>query len=85
MTSTFDYASAEKRAFRVKRSISEMGRSAICFDCPFCAVEVKGFLWSLAGSGKRCSCGAMHKMDVSYKVNSEETRGAKLMKKQRST
>lgn len=27
--------------------------------CPFCGARAKLFLWSLAGSGKRCACGAM--------------------------
>jgi len=43
-----------------------MGRSAVYFDCPYCGEEVKGYLWSLAGSGKRCRCGAKHKMGVTY-------------------
>ncbi|MBN8868000.1 MAG: hypothetical protein J0H98_10645 [Solirubrobacterales bacterium] len=35
------------------------GRKAIWIRCPFCAVEVKAFVWSLSGSGKRCECGAL--------------------------
>jgi hypothetical protein len=50
------------RPFTVKHTISEVGRTRWIFDCPFCGVEVVGFLWSLAGSGKRCACGAMHYM-----------------------
>lgn len=26
--------------------------------CPFCGVMVKLYLWSLAGGGKLCTCGA---------------------------
>lgn len=39
---------------------SSIGRNEIFIICPFCRVEVKAYLWSLAGSGKRCSCGALH-------------------------
>lgn len=28
------------------------------FYCPFCRDEVKAYLWSLSGGGKRCGCGA---------------------------
>lgn len=28
-------------------------------ECPFCLNEVKAFLWSLSGGGKRCGCGAL--------------------------
>lgn len=45
----------------VKATISEMGRSRIVFDCPFCDVEVTAFDWSLAARGKRCVCGALHR------------------------
>ena len=38
---------------------SEMGRSRVVGDCPFCDRRVYGFRWSLAGSGKRCVCGAL--------------------------
>ncbi len=48
--------------FVVKREIREMGRTRWIFDCPACGVEVVGFLWSLAGRGKRCVCGALHTM-----------------------
>lgn len=28
--------------------------------CPFCDVTTEAYVWSLAGSGKRCECGAVH-------------------------
>jgi len=34
------------------------GRSSYDLRCPFCERIVECFAWSLAGSGKRCSCGA---------------------------
>jgi hypothetical protein len=35
------------------------GRKLVALDCPFCGNEVVGFLWSIAGVGKRCACGAV--------------------------
>lgn len=37
---------------------SAMGRSRITIVCPFCQADVVAYLWSLAGCGKRCECGA---------------------------
>ena len=37
---------------------SEIGRSRITIICPFCQARVVAYLWSLAGGGKRCLCGA---------------------------
>lgn len=28
--------------------------------CPFCAAVVRAYWWSIAGGGKKCSCGAKH-------------------------
>lgn len=39
---------------------SEHGKSTITIQCPFCGSESVAYLWSLAGSGKRCECGALH-------------------------
>jgi hypothetical protein len=36
------------------------GRSYCYVTCPFCGESVKAHIWSLAGSGKRCPCGAVH-------------------------
>ena len=38
---------------------SEVGRTHVGLKCPFCAATVLAYLWSLAGSGKRCECGAV--------------------------
>ena len=35
------------------------GRSRINTMCPFCKKGMSIYLWSLAGSGKRCKCGAL--------------------------
>lgn len=36
------------------------GRSTVTVTCPFCGTDTQAYLWSLAGSGKRCECGAVH-------------------------
>lgn len=39
------------------------GRSYTNVTCPFCDWETRAYLWSLAGSGKKCAnpnCGAVH-------------------------
>ena len=34
------------------------GRSTVTLRCPHCDTVTEARLWSLAGSGKRCECGA---------------------------
>ena len=34
---------------------SDVGRTKVLLDCPWCHDQVEAFLWSLAGSGKRCT------------------------------
>ena len=36
------------------------GRTLAAIECPFCGCTVQAYVWSLAGSGKRCECGAVH-------------------------
>lgn len=38
---------------------SRHGRSTMMVKCPFCEEEIEVYIWSLVGSGKRCSCGAL--------------------------
>jgi hypothetical protein len=38
---------------------SEHGKSTIIIRCPFCNNEVVAYVWSYAGSGKKCNCGAL--------------------------
>lgn len=38
---------------------------SIC-RCPFCQGETKAFWWSLAGGGKKCSCGAKYNQGLMY-------------------
>lgn len=35
--------------------------ASILITCPFCQTDVRAYVWSLAGSGKKCpGCGAIH-------------------------
>jgi hypothetical protein len=36
------------------------GRSTLDIECPFCSTVTTAYLWSLAGGGKKCGCGALH-------------------------
>lgn len=49
----------EARDSKTISHTSEMGRSRVKLECPFCGAWVTAFLWSLSGSGKRCTCGAI--------------------------
>lgn len=50
----------EKREHKKYGYQSRMGKSTVKIDCPFCGETITAFLWSLAGSGKKCTCGALH-------------------------
>lgn len=39
---------------------AEFGRANCQIKCPFCQTVVTAYVWSLAGGGKKCSCGALH-------------------------
>lgn len=39
---------------------SKFGKSTCVIRCPFCKQDVTVYMWSLAGSGKKCLCGALH-------------------------
>lgn len=51
------------REFRQHSGLLElsrgMGRIVVRIICPFCGERVTAYLWSLAGSGKKCPCGAL--------------------------
>lgn len=49
---------SEQRPYVVLSEWSEFGRSTVTLECPWCLAEVTAYKWSLAGSGKRCLCGA---------------------------
>jgi len=51
----------ETKTFTVHRGgLEHRSSNTIYFNCPFCGVEVKAYVWSLCGGGKRCECGAFH-------------------------
>lgn len=52
----------EQRLYVTRREVRRpRGGSYAIIECPFCGCETEARLWSLAGSGKRCSgCGAVH-------------------------
>ena len=52
--------SKETREYKVLSTTREHGRSSADIECPFCGAVVTAYLWSLAGSGKKCPCGAKH-------------------------
>jgi len=56
--STETNTAPEERRYRVLAEHSEMGRSTVDLRCPFCEARVTAYKWSLAGGGKRCTCGA---------------------------
>lgn len=43
-------ADADRNGYRTQKTITAA--------CPFCGAHVKIFVWSLAGGGKLCTCGA---------------------------
>ena len=49
------------------RRWSEHGKTRVQVKCPFCHGPIVAYLWSLAGSGKKCACGAKLHHDGSVK------------------
>ena len=50
----------ERRPYSAREGSSTVGHTVLYITCPFCGVETKAHVWSLAGGGKRCPCGAKH-------------------------
>jgi hypothetical protein len=50
----------EIRDYKSYNYDSEFSRSSVLIECPFCNNEVRAYVWSLCGCGKRCLCGAIH-------------------------
>lgn len=46
---------SDVREYVILGERSAFGRSTIDIQCPFCGQVVEAFVWSLAGSGKRCT------------------------------
>lgn len=45
--------------YQRSRTYAEVGRSWFEAVCPFCQADVKCYVWSICGAGKRCDCGAL--------------------------
>lgn len=59
MTTTYDFTN--KRRYSIKRRGMDRPSSKWSeIRCPFCLTLVKAYHWSLAGGGKKCTCGAKH-------------------------
>ena len=48
-----------RRYYQVGERVIQIGRSSCFVRCPFCQGLTRVFMWSLAGGGKRCGCGAL--------------------------
>ena len=49
------------KQYKVVREVSAIGQSYVIIECPFCGCNFRGYIWSLAGSGKCCPrCKAKH-------------------------
>lgn len=56
-----------QRPYKVLSRISEMGRTRVLIECPFCIGRFWAYVWSLSGSGKRCPhCRAWHGSVAAY-------------------
>jgi hypothetical protein len=62
-----DPQAEECRPYETFNPISEMGQSRVTAECPYCGRHLKVYLWSLAGCGKRCPCGALITKHGAYK------------------
>ena len=43
----------------IRRGLEAPSSRVVYFDCPWCKVEIKAYVWSICGGGKRCRCGAL--------------------------
>jgi hypothetical protein len=67
-----DAAEADQREHERSATSSLFGRSFCYITCPFCHERVRAYVWSLAGGGKRCPCGALHgNLGMTYKKPEE--------------
>lgn len=50
----------EAREYTIAGTYSkDNGRTEVDIICPFCGERITARTWSLAGGGKRCTCGAL--------------------------
>lgn len=59
---------SDPKPYEVIDRVSEAGRTRIEIECPFCREQFWAYVWSLAGSGKRCpKCKALHYRTGAFK------------------
>jgi len=62
----------ERLKYKVhRRGLESPSSRVIWFDCPWCGNEVKAYVWSLCGGGKRCECGAIFGAYCGYKLKGD--------------
>jgi hypothetical protein len=52
-----EYEIRPNRKFNEQQRV---GKGTVDVECPFCGEVTRCYVWSLAGSGKKCICGAIH-------------------------
>lgn len=57
----YRWETIESRQFTSREVGNEVGRSSIEITCPYCHQTCIAYKWSLAGSGKKCECGVVHR------------------------
>ena len=67
----------DKRIYTYTSGARLMGRSYIYILCPFCGTRVRAYIWSLAGSGKKCLCGAKHTQLGGYSIKETDVKKTK--------
>ena len=72
-----DYNRSEnaRREFKTLRRRSEMGKSRVLIECPFCLTQFWAYVWSISGGGKKCpNCGSIHtSFGVAYPIEGNES------------
>lgn len=59
---------SERLPYTLYGYLGEHGRSRALVCCPFCFHKFEIFVWSLAGSGKRCpNCRAFFGLNYAYR------------------
>ena len=62
----------EQRKHTHRPGESKNGKSTVFVTCPFCQEEVEAYIWSMAGSGKKCpKCGAVHKWNSGMSIRKD--------------
>lgn len=54
-----DKGKVRREPLRVWGRVDRFGQSTQRVDCPFCKTTMTVYVWSFAGKGKRCPCGAL--------------------------